>query len=271
MTEQIDEATLIASIFLPKIMRDIDNYKNTGRKFVHYTTAENALKIIRNQEVWFRNTSVMNDYMEVRHGVFCLSRAYASPSGRRLKNILDQIHPNISTEIEQAFDAGIPSLSSNSYVFCVSEHREEDDQFGKLSMWRAYGANAGVAIVMNSDAFFQESDDTQAYTVKVDYADDKSFEIYLSDLADRMENNIAFIKSMDAVSLKETILTVFKFHVLCSKHLGFQEEHEWRVLYSPILGESKHMKMGAETIKGVPQIVARFPLKDNPSISLNGV
>src|SRR5260370_1720211 len=39
------------------------------------------------------------------------------------------------------------------YVFCLSNHSREDDD-GKLSMWRAYGANGnGVAIVFDTAQF----------------------------------------------------------------------------------------------------------------------
>lgn len=49
-----------------------------GRRFVHYTSANGAASIIREQEVWLRNSSVMNDYSEVAHGEHCLSAVLTS-------------------------------------------------------------------------------------------------------------------------------------------------------------------------------------------------
>jgi hypothetical protein len=40
----------------------------TGARFVHYTSAESALKIITSKRLWMRNTTCMADYREVRHG-----------------------------------------------------------------------------------------------------------------------------------------------------------------------------------------------------------
>jgi hypothetical protein len=46
-------------------------------RFVHYTTAEAALKIISSKRVWMRNTQCMIDFREVQHefemllGFFC--------------------------------------------------------------------------------------------------------------------------------------------------------------------------------------------------------
>ena len=36
-------------------------------KFVHYTSAENAIKIIESRRIWMRNTQCMSDYREMSH------------------------------------------------------------------------------------------------------------------------------------------------------------------------------------------------------------
>ena len=37
----------------------------TQARFVHYTSAEAALRIIQNKRIWMRNVTAMSDYSEV--------------------------------------------------------------------------------------------------------------------------------------------------------------------------------------------------------------
>jgi hypothetical protein len=48
---------------------------DSKQKFVHYTSAETALKIIQNEQVWMRKSLVMNDFMEIEYGLECLSNS----------------------------------------------------------------------------------------------------------------------------------------------------------------------------------------------------
>lgn len=106
------------------------------------------MNILRTKEVWMRESSCMNDFMEVEHGLNCVIAAYAADE-KAFKRALDSVHPNIIEEIEKLFDAWIPHLRSDTYLTCVSEHDAREDTFGRLSMWRAYGDQNGVALVLN--------------------------------------------------------------------------------------------------------------------------
>ena len=50
-----------------------------GARFVHYTSAENALKIIQSKRLWLRNTLCMSDFREVQHGFDILQRFFGVP------------------------------------------------------------------------------------------------------------------------------------------------------------------------------------------------
>lgn len=65
----------IAKIFFPYAAEKTMAVKESGGRFVYYTTADVATSVIRNQQVWMRNTMVMNDFMEVEHGFECLDAA----------------------------------------------------------------------------------------------------------------------------------------------------------------------------------------------------
>jgi hypothetical protein len=38
---------------------------------------------------------------------------------------------------------------TGTYLACLSEHQDEDEH-GRLPMWRAYGATTGIALVINA-------------------------------------------------------------------------------------------------------------------------
>lgn len=73
-----------------------------GGRFVHYTSAENALKIINTKNLWMRNTKCMIDYRELQHGLDELRSVLgkASPSGGEFVRALDACCSGIT---QQAF------------------------------------------------------------------------------------------------------------------------------------------------------------------------
>ena len=70
--EQTETLLRLEAIFMPHATRRRSILYENGTKdyarFVHYTSAEAALSIIRGKRVWMRNTTCMADYREVQHG-----------------------------------------------------------------------------------------------------------------------------------------------------------------------------------------------------------
>ena len=64
--EQFEEK--INKIIFEKENLAITNFKNNKLNFVHYTNANTAYKIIKNEEIWLRNVRGMNDYREIDYG-----------------------------------------------------------------------------------------------------------------------------------------------------------------------------------------------------------
>ncbi len=56
-------------IFYPHASKRRNAVMRQGTRFVHYTSAKSAMKILKTREVWMRKTSCMNDFMEVEHGL----------------------------------------------------------------------------------------------------------------------------------------------------------------------------------------------------------
>jgi hypothetical protein len=133
-----------ASIFHPYLLGKLDRVEANKTRFVYYTDADTALKIITGKTIWLRQTMLMNDFREVTHGLDCLQQAFQSDHAARFRTALHAAHPDVNDEIEKRLNAAIPSLQFGSYVACFSEHGGTGDpkvdaheqQFGRLSMWR---------------------------------------------------------------------------------------------------------------------------------------
>jgi hypothetical protein len=235
-----------------------------GIRFAHYTTAEAAMNILRTKEVWMRESSCMNDYMEVEHGLNCVLSAY-SGDDKRFKRTIDGILNGVSVDIERLFDSWIPHIKTDTYLTCVSEHDSREDAIGRLSMWRAYGNAAGVALVMNNAVFMAQSTALKAYASPVAYLLDKDFKIEFENITDNIIANADFIRTQDRQLIINVAFHMLRFAALCTKHPGFSEEREWRVIYCPILEKSDYLIKDMQAIRGAPQTIYKIPLKDIPS------
>ena len=135
----------IGEEFFSEILRPDFNFRKNellkqGTKLVHYTSAEAALKIIRNKSVWLRQTKLMNDYSEVEYGISKLLDNYNSPStNKKFAEFFSYFGAETQKEFEDSFNKQLNILRFNSYILSLAEHDDTEDNFGRLSMWRAYG------------------------------------------------------------------------------------------------------------------------------------
>lgn len=258
------EQQRIVEIFLPYAMDRRRIALSEGTRFVHYTGADAATNILRTKCVWMRKSSCMNDYMEVEHGLNCLRTAYRGEAGRRFKKTLDLIFEGVSTEVEKQFDGWVPHFQTDTYFTCFSEHRNTEDTFGRLSMWRAYGAETGVAFVMNSTPFLAPSDALGAYTSPIAYVRDPEIAEQFGIIADRIAANAQLVRSIGREALQNFVFNMLRFAAVCTKHPGFEEEKEWRVVFCPTLHKSNHLTKEIKVVGGVPQPIYKIPLKDIP-------
>lgn len=229
-------------------------------RFVHYTSAEAASRMLQNKRLWMRNSQTMNDFSEIHHGLDCLFKTYAGPTGERFKAAISAIFPDILPELEKRFDSWIPEFRHNTYLASLSEHDDTEDYYGRLSMWRAYG---NVAVVLNRRVFLTPSDAINAYTSPVAYMDQPEFELEFLKVAQKIEQEAAFLASHDREMIIGVIFQMFRYSVLCTKHPAFKEEREWRIIYSPAY-PSEVIEKEVEVIRGVPQLVYKIPLADVP-------
>jgi len=262
----------LMSIFFPEYSEPREQMKKGELKCVHYTSAEAAASIIKSEEIWLRSSQCMNDYSEIQHGLNCLISTYGSKDPRnRLKSLLEGAFPGSSGKLEMIFDSWIPHFQDGTYITCLSEHPVVENDYGRLSMWRAYGGNQSVAIVLNTKVFASETDVFCANVYPVSYLDSEGFTEVFFGLSERMEEQIDFISKLDEATIITFVFELFRSYAVGIKHPGFAEEKEWRIVYMPAYKQSKYVKSEIETINGLPQEVHKLPLKELPEEGLNGV
>jgi len=140
-------------------------------------------------------------------------------------------------------------------------------------MWRAYGGMNGVALVMNNAPFqaTEPSDVLKIYASPVAYFDAQKFAEKFGEIVRNIEDEASFLKQQDQEEIKARIFRMLAFAAVCTKHPGFTEEVEWRVLHAPWWESSAYLKKEIEVVQGVPQPVYKIPLKDIPEAGLFGI
>lgn len=203
----------------------------------------------------------MNDFSEVQHGLECLSSGYDSKHGKSFRSVLDDIFSGVSTDIESLFNGWTGYFKKDTYIGCFSEHDKDDDKYGRLSMWRAYSEPQGVAIVIKADPFFSPSGLVNTYMSSVDYLDCEDFQDMFKNIYDNIVNEIEFIRTQNRQQIIAYTFQMFKFAALCTKHPGFKEEKEWRLVYVPSMERSAQLTKDVKSIRGIPQPVYKIALR----------
>ena len=265
-----DRLKSIGEIFYPRSTAARNRVVLRKQRFVHYTSASVAASILINKTVWMRNAITMNDFSETEHGTSCLTAAYNSEIGVRFKDGLDLLHPGFSQDFESRFNKWIPHFKTDTFITCLSEHDDSEDELGRLSMWRAYGGSNGIAMVLNNTPFIAITNQLRAYSSPVAYLSQSQFMEEFNLFVEKIASHRELMKSFLYEELMGIIFQAFRYHILCTKHPGFHEEKEWRVLYCPSLERSDYISESLETVREVPQIVYKIPLRHDPDAGLIG-
>jgi Protein of unknown function (DUF2971) len=233
----VDDDDVIA-LFTPQF----DNFQNLASSAVrpllaHYTSIDVLEKIMKHEELWFSNPLNMNDWQEMHFGMstglevferYCREPSFVTAAGSsdRAERLRIAFEGHFATfEIEQALDI---------YVFCLSEH-DAANADGRLSMWRAYGGQGnGAALIFKSD-FVALQPASPLLFARVAYAsnDDR-----IAWIRQKFETCMAIVAAGDIPYdmldlVAKQMFQLMKLYALTSKHPGFDEEREWRIIYFP--------------------------------------
>lgn len=212
-----------------------------------------------------RKTSTMNDFKEIEYGMECLNATWSGVAGAQLQQLLDQVFPGLSKRLVDVFNSWLPHFRSETYLVCLSEHLDVEDNIGRLSMWRAYGGDNGVALVLRNTAFTSAGGDLGASTSPVAYMSVREFEDEFAKLYNSLNGQRNYLAELGEERLLATCFQALRMAVLCTKHPGFSEELEWRVIHSPTQQPSEQLRESIEVVRGVPQKVFRIPLEVMPN------
>lgn len=256
------------------IFRDVidasQNLREGRSKLCHYTSAENAIKMLDSKEFWLRNAKCMNDFAEINGGASMIAKILSDNDRvllRRLSKIIDPKCEESDQTFVNLWDYWNLNDASKTFIGCLSEC-SVDEKVGKLSMWRAYGSQkGGICFIFNSDPFLHEGNNLGAVAFPVCYDDYLKSNTYFEECIKRLEDNVVQLSDLSVEERRNIILEGFLYRAIISKHSGFEEEREWRIVShqnteSPIITES------IEVLNGVPQIVKKIPLKHDPKAGL---
>lgn len=240
--------------------------RQRGLQFSHYATAEVAAQILLRRNVWMRNTSSMNDYMEFTFGSERLKTALQQHR-RRLTAAIDVARTGLLEETLNWLNQADWNRQHHTFMTCFSEHRPNDD-LGLLSMWRAYGGPvAGVALIMNTDFLDLDTDILSAWSSPVLYGE-AAFMIEFEAMINRLEHAPELLKDIDPNILKSITFNALRFAILSAKHIGFREEREWRIIHGPREFASAWLQPTFETVRGKPEVVYHLPLQNLEGMNL---
>lgn len=261
----------VLCLFTPYAMQRRAKVELAKLRFVHYTAAETALKIANDKHIWLRNVRMMNDWSETFQGAGLARSFLTSGPGEALLGSLDSIYLGIASKIRRQFEDWSPNITDDTYIFCLSEHgalahasHDLEDTCGRLSMWRAYGAPVGVAIVINPAPLLTFTDAIGAFSYPVDYRPIPVITKQLEAIAQRGVAEVEFLNTFTEEELVEWVINMLESLVICAKHPAFSEEREWRIVYRPKRRITSRLKKSVETIGGKPQILYKLELKNLP-------
>jgi hypothetical protein len=200
----------------------------------HYTSIRVMESILKNSEVWFSNPLFMNDLQEMRFGLnegtkfFSNIELLKRAGGNEARTEILQksyFHYFNHFDANQAFD---------TYVFCLAEHDPKDND-GLLSMWRGYGQHGNGAAIVFDPSKITEVPTSPLMVSKVLYVKD------VERIAQIQSSLNSWVELTERVALPDEKLYLaayaafwlVKTLALITKHAGFSEEKEWRVIYYP--------------------------------------
>lgn len=267
----------IFGLFAPNAKREVTRIREKGTRFVHYTSAESGLAILRSGRMLLRNSTLMNDFSEVQHGMDCLFAAYNGAPGEALKELMRKVQPDLPEVFEASFNAQLLDCRAETYLLSISEHGdlehgdELEDAFGRLSMWRAYAGKNGIAFVFKNTPFVTETNVLNAFTSPVVYSTIDAFATFFNEVVDGLKDEADLVVSLGGQYVHNALMTAFRFAIQSTKHPAFREEREWRVIYTPTLLPAEVHDIQKERIPtevmslgGAPQRVYGIPFKNYP-------
>lgn len=244
-----------------KLTRDEEKFCDDHPVLYHYTNAQGLQGILDNHQLWATDIGYLNDSMErtmffekrlpfllpspVRKALVALYQEHQA--ARDVIAEMGGLEPAIAQTARQfaqnirdhTMQFGRPFITS----FCT--HTPEDSEDGLLSQWRGYGLDGGYALVFETVGLLDLMNAEHAEFGYEHFG--VSDAIYIGDNADERiaDPNVEEMEKQvhDAVHQFLTTRSLDSFEIMyaaintlscCTKHRGFSEEREVRIVAIPV-------------------------------------
>lgn len=231
----------------------------------HYTSVAVLDGMMGTNEIWFSNPLYMNDLEELRFGMIEGAKAFRTSQELRAAFQDESAFDSMMEHFNNLFEAFETKHAFDTYIMCLAKHEPENND-GLLSMWRGYGSGgSGVAIVFDTAQInFSESSPLIIGAVKYATREER-----LAWIASKIKGLADVI--IDTTLGDEELYYIayywierLKVFALFTKHSGFHEEQEWRIVYMSQRDEGEKLKsmLGyAITPRGAVEPKLKFQVK----------
>ncbi|HVZ45996.1 MAG TPA: DUF2971 domain-containing protein [Ramlibacter sp.] len=199
----------------------------------HYTSIATLERIAETGELWFSNPLYMNDVDELRYGMTLGLEAVRTHAGLR-----HACPPDHYNELLDAFGQLYTAFDDESafdvYVFSCSEHGPGIGDDGLLSMWRGYGSDGnGIAIVFDFNELVARTQPAALLLRQVQYHSYEESRAWMDGKLANFARALAALRVPleEMAATAEELFERIKLFALFTKHRGFHEEREWRMVY----------------------------------------
>ena len=209
---------------------DIDPAKSYPARrplLAHYTSLPVLEKILLNKEIWMSHPLLMNDREEMQLIIDAGANGIAMWPQLRSACGTQERYDHLIQSFNTTRREYISFARHYTFAVCFAEHRLDDND-GKLSMWRGYGANGnGVALVFDTTKIDPpESGDSPFILSYVEYLDNAQRRGWIDGKLTQLTNLIRSLEPSlaDLENASRLYFERLKEFGLFTKHKGFAEE-----------------------------------------------
>jgi hypothetical protein len=220
----------------------------------HYTSLENVINIVRSEQLWMSHPLFMNDRHELDVGVDLIGAALLAVTEDAV----------MFSDYKKAVSDFRKLSKLDTYVLCFSKHSAANED-GMLSMWRGYGDQGrGACIVFNRKFVSETADDSILFLQDVEYFSnrerfDKAVDIVKTWLECRKSADNCYWAADYEVLVDRAVI-----YALTTKHAGFGEEKEIRIIYMKNRDYKEILKKYYDYNVGTRGVEVKLKLPINP-------
>lgn len=213
-------------------LHGFEDITNSTPMLAHYTSIQTIELILKNNEFWLSHPLNMNDHQELIGGL-----GFAWKAINECKELQRAFRTeNQYLEFLNEFQAWQNFYGENDgfdlYLGCFSKH-DVTKPDGQLAMWRGYGDYGNGAAFVIDTSKLQPKPDNPLVLAAVYYGTDDERYLWCQEKVKVFADHIQRfgLADTDISDAAYYLFERFLLFSLFSKHIGFSEEQEWRVVY----------------------------------------